>query len=83
MDGAFAVPGLSNGEVAGDGAAECEFIADKPIFVEGAVKAEFIADKPIFVEGAVKDEFDFIDALEVVSGGSSGIFVIDTRSKGG
>ena len=26
-------------------------------------------------EGAVKDEFDFIDAFEVVSGGSSGILL--------
>jgi len=29
----------------------------------------------MFGEGAVKDEFDFIDAFEVVSGGSSGILL--------
>lgn len=58
-DGAFAVPGLRTGEVAGDGPGECVFIGDKPMFGVGATK----------------DELDFIDALEVVSGGSSGILL--------
>lgn len=34
-----------------------------------------IGDSPWFADGANKDELDFIDALEVVSGGSSGILL--------
>ena len=34
-----------------------------------------MGDNPMCGEGPVKDEFDFIDAFEVVSGGSSGILL--------
>lgn len=53
------MPGFRTGEVAGDGAADCVFMGDNPMFGESLVK----------------DEFDFIDAFEVVSGGSSGILL--------